>query len=64
MHNPFRYFTRLPEVVRLTVMMYIHYPLPLRQIEDLLFERGIDFRRENWQAARSSSVVFAVEMAS
>jgi transposase-like protein len=64
MHNPFRYFSSLPEVVRLTVMMYIHYPLPLRQIEDLFFERGIDFRRGNLEPVRSSSVEFAMEMAS
>ena len=46
MHNPFRYFNSLPEVVRLAVMMDIRYPLSLRQVEDLLFERGIDIRRE------------------
>jgi putative transposase len=23
-------------------MMYVRYPLSLRQVEDLLFERGID----------------------
>jgi integrase len=27
-------------VIRLTVMMYIRYPLSLRQVEDILFERG------------------------
>ncbi len=42
MRNPFRYFNSSPEVIRLTVMMYIRYPLSLRQVEDLLFERGID----------------------
>jgi len=42
MKNPFRYFNSSPEVIRLTVMMYIRYPLSLRQVEDLLFERGID----------------------
>ena len=42
MQNPFRYFNSSPEVIRLTVMMYIRYPLSLRQVEDLLFERGID----------------------
>ncbi len=26
MHNPFRYFNSSPEVIRLTVMMYIRYP--------------------------------------
>jgi putative transposase len=29
MRNPFRYFNRSPEVIRLTVMMYIRYPLSL-----------------------------------
>jgi putative transposase len=42
MKNPFRYFNSSPEVIRLTVMLYILYSLSLRQIEDLLFERGID----------------------
>ncbi len=42
MQNPFRYFNSSPEVIRLMVMMYIRYPLSLRQVEDLLFERGID----------------------
>ncbi len=46
MHNPFRYFNSSPEVIRLTVMMYIRYPLSLRQVEDLLFERGIDICHE------------------
>jgi putative transposase len=41
MRNPFRCFNRSPEVIRLTVMMYIRYPLSLRQAEDLLFERGM-----------------------
>ena len=46
MHNPFRYFNNSPEVLRLAVMMYMRYPLSLRQIEDLLFERGIDICHE------------------
>ena len=40
--NPFRYFNLSPEVIRLVVMMYIRFPLSLRNVEDLLFERGID----------------------
>jgi putative transposase len=32
--------------MRLKVMMYIRYPLSLRQVEDLLFERGIDICHE------------------
>lgn len=46
MKNPFRYFNSSPEVIRLTVMLYIRYPLSLRQVEDILFERGIDICHE------------------
>ena len=46
MQNLFRYFNSSPEIIRLTVMMYIRYPLSLRQVEDLLFERGIDISHE------------------
>ncbi|MBK8176647.1 MAG: IS6 family transposase [Rhodospirillales bacterium] len=46
MKNPFRYFNSSPEVIPLAVMMYIRYPLSLRQVEDLLFERGIDISYE------------------
>ena len=45
--NPFRYFKTSPEVIRLAVLMYIRYPLSLRQVEDLLFERGIDISHES-----------------
>ena len=45
-NNPFRYFNSSPEVIHLAVMMYIRYPLSLRQVEDLLFERGIDISHE------------------
>ena len=46
MNNPFRYFNSSPEVIRLAVMMYVRYPLSLRQVEDILFERGIDISHE------------------
>jgi len=42
MQNPFRYFNSSPEIIRLTVMMYVRYPLLLWQVEYLLFERRID----------------------
>ena len=44
--NPFRCFNSSPEVIRLVVMMYVRYPLSLRNVEDLLFERGIDISYE------------------
>ncbi len=46
MRDPFRYFNSSSEVIRLVVMMYIRYPLSLRQVEDLLFERGIEICHE------------------
>src|SRR3984957_11501462 len=46
MSNPFRYFNSSPEVIRLVVMMYVRYLLSLRNVEDLLAERGIDISHE------------------
>ena len=46
MLNPFCYFNSSPEVIRLTVMMYVRYPLSLRQVDDILLERGIDIYHE------------------
>ena len=45
-YNPFRYFKTSPEIIRLTVMMYVRFPLSLRNVEDLLHERGIDICHE------------------
>ncbi len=44
--SPFRYFKTSPEVIRLAVLMYVKYPLSLRNVEDLLAERGIDISHE------------------
>ena len=46
MQNPFRYFKMSPEPIRLSVMMYIRFPLSFRQVEYLLTERGIDICHE------------------
>ena len=45
--NPFRYFRTSPEIIRLAVMMYVRFPLSLRNVEDLLHERGIDISHES-----------------
>jgi putative transposase len=42
----FRYFKTSPEIIRLAVMMYVRYPLSLRNVEDLLHERGVDITHE------------------
>ena len=44
--SPFRYFNSSPEIIRLVVMMYVRFPLSLRNVEDLLAERGIDICHE------------------
>jgi putative transposase len=44
--RPFRYFKTSPEIIRVAVMMYVRFPLSLRNVEDLLHERGIDISHE------------------
>ena len=45
-HSPFRYFKTSPEIIRLAVMLYVRFPLSLRNVEDLLHERGIEISYE------------------
>lgn len=44
--DPFKYFKTSREVIRLAVMLYVRFPLSLRNVEDLLHERGIDVSHE------------------
>ena len=44
--SPIRYFHSSPELIRQVVMLYIRFPLSLRNVEDLLFERGYDLCHE------------------
>ena len=44
--SPFRYFKTSPEIIRLAVMLYVRFPLSLRNVEDLLHERGIEISHE------------------
>ena len=46
MNNPLRDSKTSPEIIRLAVTMYARYPLSLREVEDILFERGIDVSHE------------------
>ena len=55
MSNPFRYFKTSPEIICLAVMMYIRFPLSLRNVEDLLHERGIDISCETKRSPRGVS---------
>ncbi|MEO6877910.1 MAG: IS6 family transposase [Gemmatimonadaceae bacterium] len=46
MDNPFKRLNSAPEIIRLAVMTYVRYPLSLRNVEDLLAERGVDICHE------------------
>lgn len=62
--SPFRYFNSSPEVIRLVVMMYVRFPLSLRNVEDLLAERGVDICHETvrhwWNRFRRCSLLMSV----
>ena len=45
-YSPFRYFKTSPRVIRLGVMLYVRFPLSLRNVEDLLHKPGIDVSHE------------------
>ena len=57
--NPLRYFDSSPKVIRLVVMMYVKHPLSLRNVEERLFERGIDVRLRGAFPPKSTSVASA-----
>ena len=44
--NPFKGFQSSPEIIRLAVMLYVRFPLSLRNVEDLLHERGVEISHE------------------
>jgi putative transposase len=63
MTNLFRYFNSSPEVIRLAVMMYVRYPLSLRNVEDLLAEREIEVSYETIRFWRNRfDPIFAAEI--
>ena len=53
--DPFKYFHSSPEIIRLAVMMYVRFPLSLRNVEDLLHERGLHVSGTAWSKADTAS---------
>ncbi len=47
-----KYFKTGPAIIRLAVMLYVRFPLSLRNVEDLLHERGIDVSHETIRFGR------------
>ena len=65
--NPFRYFKTSPEIIRLAVMLYVRFPLSLRNVEDLA-QRTIDLchaalKDANRKPAEIDEVVLVGSMA-
>lgn len=52
---PFKYFKTSPEIIRLAVMLYVRFPLPLRNVEDLLRERSL-ISRSNFKLNRAAAL--------
>ena len=62
-HSPFRYFKTSPEIIRLAVMLYVRFPLSLRNVEDLLHQRGIEISHETvWFWWNRFGPMFAAEI--
>ncbi len=40
--DQFKYSNISPEIIHLAVMLYFRFPLSLRNVENLLHERGVD----------------------
>jgi putative transposase len=41
-----RYFNYSEDVIRWAILLYVRYPLSLRQVEELMAERGVDVSYE------------------
>ena len=64
MKNPFRYFKTSPEIIRLAVMLYVRFPLSLRNVEDLRFCHVVEFQSrefdfESGSRSRGRSLPYA-----
>jgi putative transposase len=54
--SPFRYFKTSPEIIRLAVLLYIRFPLSLRNVEDLLHDRGSEVTGETGEQTRAAAL--------
>ena len=60
--NLFRCFDSSPEVIRLVIMMYVEYPLSLRNVEDLRYcQRKCSGAGSASAASRSEAAVVAFQ---
>ena len=52
-YSPFRYCKNSREIFRLAVILYVRFPLLLRDMEDLQRERGIDISEKKIRCWRN-----------
>ena len=45
-----------PEIIRLAVMLYVRFPLSLRNVEDLLRERETILAGQRWSSGASGAI--------
>jgi putative transposase len=50
--SPLRHFKTSPEIIHLAVRLYVRFPLSLRDVKELLHERGIEISHETVLVAR------------
>jgi putative transposase len=63
MISPFCYFKTSSEIIRLAVMLKVRFPLSLRNVEELLHERGIEVSHETIRFWRNRfGPMFAAEI--
>ena len=43
----YHHFRTSPEIIQLAVMLYVRFPLSMRNVEDLLHERGVNVSYES-----------------
>ena len=55
-HSPIRYLKTSPEVIRLAVMLYVRFPLALRNVEDLLRKRETNLAGQRWSSGASGAI--------
>ena len=48
--SPFRYFNSSPEVIRLVVLMYVRFPLSLRNVDPPLEQQILDVAQRKREA--------------
>jgi hypothetical protein len=59
--SPFRYFKTGPEVILLAVMLYVRFPLSLRNVEDLLRECVTNLAGQRWSGGAVDGSGFSLQ---